>query len=56
VADLLTSQEFGGDGLFDRRVVAATWQRFLRSQASEPLLIWALVMFEGWRRYWRAQV
>jgi len=53
--DLLTSAEFGGEGLFDRPAVASVWRRFALG-GTDPLLIWSLVMLETWRRHWHAVV
>ena len=49
----LTSPDFGGDGLFDREAVAAVWRRVVAGHR-EVSLIWNLLMFEEWRRHWRA--
>ncbi len=53
-AGLLTSAEFGGGGLFDRDAVKTAWLQFVAGGGDQHL-IWSLVMFETWRRQWRAE-
>jgi asparagine synthase (glutamine-hydrolysing) len=49
----LMSHDLGGDGLFNREAVASRWRRVVAGHR-EVSLIWNVLMFEEWRRRWRA--
>jgi len=40
------------DGFFDRHAVESTWNEFESGRTELALVIWAIVLFEAWRREW----
>ena len=40
------------DQIFDREAVARSWYGFRGSDEGSALGLWALAVFEGWRREW----
>jgi asparagine synthase (glutamine-hydrolysing) len=40
------------DEFFDRRAIESTWDEFESGRTELALVIWAIVLFEAWRREW----
>src|SRR4051812_1685502 len=54
--DILDERELERGGVFDTRAVRRVLDDHLAGRADHPHLLWNLLMFEAWRREWRATI
>lgn len=50
--DLLFSAEASRDSIFDPQSVRTQYDQFMSGDISQALSLWAVLMFEAWRREW----
>jgi asparagine synthase (glutamine-hydrolysing) len=53
-ADLLSADDLKRGGLLDPAPVARAWRDLLNGRRQTGAAIWAVVMFQAWRREWQA--
>jgi asparagine synthase (glutamine-hydrolysing) len=54
--DVLDSDAVRRGGALSAPAVAQAWRKHRDGSADAPHLLWAILMFEAWRRHWRAYV
>src|SRR3989454_2551609 len=54
--ELLDPARLAEGGVFDPTAVAALWRGCRTRPGSGAHLLWAVLMFEAWRRTWRATI
>jgi asparagine synthase (glutamine-hydrolysing) len=54
--DLLSGANVSADGLFDVNEVRRLWDEHQSGRANREIILWNLVMFQAWRRRYRAYV
>jgi asparagine synthase (glutamine-hydrolysing) len=53
--DLLDERRLEEEGLFDPPILRACWKEHLAASSDSWQLLWNVLMFEQWHRYWEAE-
>ena len=51
--ELLAERQLAEEGLFEPQVVARLKAEHLAGRANHSHVLWALIVFQDWRRRWR---
>jgi asparagine synthase (glutamine-hydrolysing) len=52
VEELFAESELGSQGVLNASAVRTAWQQLLAGNDCQALSVWAVVMFQAWRRRW----